>query len=134
VYAGARTTAPATVAAGDKVVVSCVLVDADGNASQPAPGADVAIVFAPADSVQTDAGGNTIAAHAGKVDVRCTYPTLGIGDDAGAQMAITPGPVASLDTAISATSVVAGSDVTATCTAHDAFGNVVPGATPTLTA
>jgi hypothetical protein len=133
VYAGARTTAPATVAAGDKVVVSCVLVDAEGNASQPPTGTDLAIVFAPSDSVQTDASGQTIAARAGQVDVRCTYPTLGVGDDKGAQMAITPGPVASVDTALSATSVVAGGDVTATCIAHDAFGNAVPDAKPSLT-
>jgi Glucodextranase, domain B len=132
VYAGARTTAPASVAAGDTVVVSCVLVDAQGNASQPAKDADLAIVFAPSDSVPTDASGKTIAVRAGRVDVRCTFPSLGVGDDVGAQMAITPGPVASVDTALSATSVVAGGEVTATCTAHDAFGNVVPDAKPSL--
>jgi hypothetical protein len=133
VYTGARTTAPATVAAGDKVVVSCVLLDAKGEASQPPSGTELAIVFAPSDSVQTDASGQTIAVRAGRVDVSCTFPSLGVGDDVGAQIAITPGPVASVDTAVSATSVVAGADVTATCTAHDAFGNVVPDAKPSLT-
>jgi hypothetical protein len=133
VFAGARTTAPATVDAGDKVVVSCVLVDAQGNASQPAKDAELAIVFAPSDSVQTDASGTTTAVRAGRVDVRCTFPSLGVGDDVGAQMAITPGPVASVDVALSTTSVVAGGFVTATCTAHDAFGNVVPDAKPSFT-
>jgi len=133
VYAGARTTAPATVAAGDQVVVSCLLVDAQGNASQPPKDTELAIVFVPSDSVQTDASGKTIAVRAGQVDVRCTFPWLGVGDEVGAQIAITPGPVASVDAALSATSVVAGGDVTATCTAHDAFGNVVPDATPAFT-
>ncbi len=133
VYTGARTTAPATVAAGDKVAVSCVLVDAQGNASQPPPGTNAAIVYVPADSVQTDATGTTIAVRAGKVAVRCTYPLLGVGDDVGAQMAITPGPVASVDTALTTTSVIAGGTIAATCTAHDAFGNLVPDARPTFT-
>jgi hypothetical protein len=133
VYAGAHTTAPKTVAAGDKIVVSCVLVDAAGNAQQPATGADPVIVFAPADSVQTDGSGNIIAVRTRRVDARCTYPSLGVGDDVGAQIAITPGPVASIDTRISATSVVAGTDVSATCTAHDAYGNIVPDAQPTFT-
>ena len=133
VYAGARTTAPATVAAGDEVVVSCLVVDAQGNASQPPKDTQVAIVFVPSDSVQTDAAGKTIAVRAGQVAVRCTLPWLGVGDEVGAQMAITPGPVASVDTALSATSLVAGGSLTATCTAHDAFGNVVPGAKPSFT-
>ncbi|MDB5215515.1 MAG: hypothetical protein JWO86_3442, partial [Myxococcaceae bacterium] len=133
VYAGARTTAPATVAAGDKIDVSCVLVDAQGNASQPPADTQLAIVFVPSDSVQTDAAGKTIAVRAGQVSVRCTFPWLGVGDDVGAQIAITPGPVASVDAALSATSVVAGGSVTATCTAHDAFGNVVPDAKPSFT-
>lgn len=133
VFAGARTTAPATVAAGDKVVVGCVLVDTQGNASQPPEGTELAIVFTPSDSVDKDASGQTIAVRAGRVGVSCTFPSLGVGDDVGAQMAISPGPVASVDTALSATGVVAGGDVTATCTAHDAFGNVVPDAKPSLT-
>ena len=132
VYTGARTAAPATVAAGDEVVVSCVLLDVQGNASQPAEGTELAIVFVPSDSVQKDASGQIIAVRAGRVDARCTFPSLGVGDDVGAQIAITPGPVASIDTALSATSVVAGGDVTATCIAHDAFGNVVPDAKPSL--
>jgi len=133
VYASARTTAPATLAAGDEVVVSCILVDAEGTAVQPSADTEREIVFAPSDSVQRAADGKTIAVRAGHVSARCTFPTLGVGDDMGAQIAITPGPIASVDTALSATSVVAGSEVTATCTAHDAFGNVVPDAKPTLT-
>ncbi len=133
VFAGARTTAPTTVAAGDKVVVSCVLVDAQGNVSQPSPDTELKVVFVPSDAVQTDASGATIAVQAGRVDARCTFPSLGVGDDVGAQIAITPGPVASVDVALSATTLVAGDGVTATCTAYDAFGNVVPDAKPSLT-
>lgn len=133
VFAGARTTAPATVAAGDEIAVSCVLVDAEGTDVQPSADTELAIVFAPSDSVQTDAAGKTIAVRAGQVSARCTFPGLGVGDDVGAQIAITPGPIASVDTALDATSVVAGAEVTATCTAHDAFGNVVPDAKPSLT-
>jgi hypothetical protein len=132
-FASAKTTAPKSVAAGDAIVVSCVLVDAQGNVSQPGKDAGQQLVFVPADSVQTDMSGKTIAVRAGSVDVRCSFPSLGVGDPVGAQVAITPGPVASVDTALSATSVVAGNDVTATCTAYDAFGNEVPGAKPTLT-
>ena len=132
VFGGARTTAPATVAAGDEVVVSCVLVDAQGTTVQPPKDAELAIVFAPSDFVQKDAAGKTIAVRAGRVDARCTFPSLGVGDDVGAPITIKPGPVASVDTALSAKSVVAGGKVTATCTAHDAFGNVVPDAKPTL--
>lgn len=133
VYTGARTTAPATVAAGDKIAVGCVVLDAKGDASQPPKDAALALVFVPSDSVQTDAAGQTIAVRAGRVDVRCTFPSLGIGDDVGAQIAITPGPIASVDTALDATTVTAGNLVNATCTARDAFGNVVPYARPTLT-
>lgn len=133
VYAAARTTAPGTVTAGTEIVVSCVLVDPQGNASQPPKDADLKIVYAPADSVQTDAAGKTLAIRAGKVDVRCTFPTIGVGDDIGAQIAITPGPIATVDTSLSTTSVVAGGDVTATCIAHDAWNNIVPDAKPTLT-
>lgn len=133
VYAGARTTAPATVAAGDEIVVSCVLVDPQGNAIQPPKDAELAVVFAPSDSVQKDAAGKTIAARAGQVAARCTFPSLGVGDDVGAPIAIKPGPVASVDTALSATSLVAGGEVTATCIAHDAFGNEIPDAKPSLT-
>lgn len=96
-------------------------------------GHQLAIVFVPSDSVQTDASGKTTAVRAGHVDVRCTFPWLGVGDEVGAQIAITPGPVASVDAALSATSIVAGGGVTATCTAHDAFGNVVPDAKPSFT-
>jgi hypothetical protein len=133
VYASARTSAPASVAAGDTIVVSCTLVDAQGLVSQPPSDADLEIVFVPKDSVKTDESGKTVAVRAGRVDVRCTFPSFGVGDDVGAEIAITPGPIASVDTAVSATSVVAGGDVTATCIAHDAFGNVVPDAKPTLT-
>jgi hypothetical protein len=132
VYSGARTTVQATVAAGDKVVVSCVLVDVQGNNVQPPADTTLAVVYAPSDSVRTDASGQTIAVRAGRVNVSCTFPSLGVGDDVGAPLAITPGPVASVDTAVSATSLVAGGEVTATCTAHDAFGNVVPDAKPTF--
>ncbi|MBX3216004.1 MAG: hypothetical protein KF850_28450 [Labilithrix sp.] len=133
VYAGAQTTAPATVAAGDEIGVSCVLVDAEGTAVQPSADTELEILFAPSDSVRKDDAGKTIAVRAGQVSARCTFPSLGVGDDVGAQIAITPGPVASVDTMLSATSVVAGAEVTATCTAHDAFGNVVPEAKPSLT-
>ena len=130
--ASAKTIAPESVAAGDTILVSCVLVDVNGEVQQPGKDVEHALVFAPADSVTTDAAGDTIAVRAGTVDVRCEFPTLGIGDDVGASIAIEPGPVASVDTALDATSVVAGGDVTATCTAYDAFGNVVPDAKPTL--
>jgi hypothetical protein len=128
----AKTIAPESVAAGDTIVVSCVLIDANGEVQQPAKDVEQALVFAPADSVQTDEAGKTIAVRAGSVDVRCEFPTLGVGDDVGATIAITPGPVASVDTALDAASVVAGGDVTATCTAYDAFGNEVPDAQPTV--
>ncbi len=133
VFASARTTAPATVAAGDEIVVSCLLVDAEGTDVQPSADTEREVLFAPSDSVRKDAAGKTIAVRAGRVSTRCTFPTLGVGDDVGAQIAIVPGPIASVDTALDATSVVAGSDVTATCIAHDAYGNVVPDAKPALT-
>lgn len=132
VYTGARTTAPATVTAGDAIVVSCVLIDAQGNPSQPLPTTELAVVFVPSDSVQTDASGKTTAVRAGPVQARCTFPSLDVGDPVGAPITITPGPVASVDTALSATSVVAGGSITATCTAHDAFGNLVADVTPSL--
>ena len=132
VFSSAKTTAPASVAAGDKIVVSCVLIDTKGNAVQPGKDAGQELVFSPSDSVQTDMSGNTIAARAGKVDVQCSFPSIGVGDPVGAQITITPGPVASVDTTLSALSVVAGNEVTATCTAYDAFENVVPSAKPTL--
>ncbi|APR76045.1 Hypothetical protein A7982_01392 [Minicystis rosea] len=131
--ASAKTIAPASVAAGDTILVSCVLVDVKGELQQPAKDVEQALVFTPVDSVQTDESGNVIAVRAGAVDVRCEFPALGLGDPTGASITITPGPVASVDTTLDTTSVVAGGDVKATCTAYDAFGNVVPDAKPTLT-
>jgi hypothetical protein len=128
----AKTIAPKSVAAGDTIAVSCVLVDAKGDIQQPAKGVEQDVVFAPADSVHADMSGTTIAVRAGTVGVTCSFPTLGIGDPTGASIEITPGPVAYVDTALSTESLVAGGDVTATCTAYDAFGNVVPDAQPTL--
>lgn len=132
-YSSARTTAPGTVVAGEEIAVACVLVDPQGIVSQPPKDAEIAVVFAPSDAVRTDETGRTIAVRAGKVDARCTFPTLGVVDDTGAAIAIVPGPAASVDTTVDATSVVAGGSVTAACVAHDAFGNVVVDAQPTLT-
>ncbi len=129
----AVTSAPSSVAAGDTIVVSCVLVDATGKVLQPTADDAQEIVFSPADSVATDMDGNTIAVRAGQVDVRCAFPSLSVGDPTGAEIAITPGPIASVDTDVSATSVVAGGDLSATCTAYDAFGNLVPSSDATLT-
>ncbi|MBS2014539.1 MAG: hypothetical protein JST00_16755 [Deltaproteobacteria bacterium] len=133
VYVGARTTGPATVAAGDKIAVGCVLLAPDGSPVQPPAGTELKVVFTPGDSVVKDASGSDIAARAGRVGAFCTFPTLGVGDDKGTQIEIKPGPVASVDTSLSVTSLVAGNKVAASCVAYDAFGNVVPDAKPTLT-
>ncbi len=129
----AKTTAPDAVSAGDMIVVSCALVDADGTVEQPGSDVVPALIFTPSDSVQVDASGNAVAVRAGPVQVQCSFPSLGIEDPKGASITIKPGPVASVDTVLDVTSVTAGGDVTATCTAHDAFGNEVPDAQPTLT-
>lgn len=134
IYASARTTAPTVIAAGEKVNVSCILVDPQGNTVQPPPGTETKVEYAPSDSVEKNATGDTIAIRAGKVGAWCTFPTIGVGDDQGAQFEIKPGPIASVDTALSQTSIVAGGEVTAQCTAWDAYGNRIVDAKPTLTA
>ena len=133
VYSGAKTTAPTSVAAGDEVTVSCTLIDVQGNPVQPPKDTEIVTVFAPSDSVEKKADGKIIAIRAGRVSTRCTFPTLGTGDDVGVQIEIKPGPIASVDTDLSSSGVVAGGEIKATCTAHDAYGNVVPDAKPTLT-
>src|SRR6185312_12212053 len=82
--ASAKTVAPASVAAGDVITVSCLLVDADGTVLQPPSGVDSQVVFVPASSVEADSSGNTIAVRAGAVQASCLFPSLGVGDATGA--------------------------------------------------
>jgi hypothetical protein len=121
-----ETTAPAQVAAGDTIAVSCTLIENDITTMVPA---DVRVVNET--SVQRN-GASVIAAKVGMIEVSCALPGRGLVDPSPALVEIIAGPAANVVTTITPDPVVAGNSATATCTVYDAFGNLVDGTAPAL--
>jgi hypothetical protein len=121
-----ETAAPAQVAAGDTIAVSCTLLENDITTMVAA---DVRVVNET--SVQRN-GATVIAAKVGTIEVSCALPGRGLVDPSPAIVEIIAGPAANVVTTVTPDPVVAGNDVTATCTVYDAFGNLIEGAAPAL--
>jgi hypothetical protein len=121
-----ETTAPAQVAAGDTVAVSCTLTENDITTMVPA---EVRVVN---ETSVERSGVSVIAAKVGTIEVTCALPGRGLVDPSPAIVEIIAGPAANVVTTITPDPVVAGNDVTATCTVYDAYGNPVDGTAPTL--
>lgn len=111
------THAPAQVAAGDTISVSCTLLENDIESMVTAE------VTAVAESSIVRMNDTIIAAKAGTVEVACALPSRGLADPTPAIVEIVAGPPANLVTTIMPDPVVAGDSITATCEVYDAFGN-----------
>lgn len=122
-----ETHAPAQVAAGDTITVSCTLRENDIESMVTGE------VTAVAEASVIRMNGAIIARTAGTVDVACSLPGRGLVDSTPATVEIVAGPAANLVTTITPDPVVAGNSVTATCVVYDAFGNeITDGDTPEL--
>lgn len=122
-----ETHAPAKVAAGDTISVSCTLIENDIESMVSG------VVVATAESSVIRMNGAVVARTAGTVEVACALPDRGLVDVTPATVEIVAGPAANLVTTITPDPVVAGNSIAATCVVYDAFGNeITDGDTPTL--
>lgn len=123
-----ETHAPAQVAAGDQITVSCTLKE---NELETMVTGDVTAKDE-ASVIRMDSA-TIIARTVGTVEVACALPDRGIVDPTPAIVEIVPGPPANLVTEIVPDPVVAGNSITATCAVYDAHGNLIDDApTPEL--
>ncbi|HEX5058345.1 MAG TPA: hypothetical protein VFV99_03250 [Kofleriaceae bacterium] len=121
-----ETHAPAQVAAGDPINVSCTLTENDIESMVTG---EIAVT---AETSVIRMGAEIIAKTAGSVDIACVLPGRGIVDTTPATVEIVAGAAANLVTTIVPDPVVAGNSITTTCVVYDAYGNVVTGTMPTL--
>jgi len=120
-----ETHAPAKVAAGDTISVSCTLIENDIESMVSG------VVVATAESSVIRMNGAIVARTAGTVEVACALPDRGLVDVTPATVEIVAGPAANLVTTITPDPVVAGNSIAATCVVYDAFGNeITDGDTP----
>jgi hypothetical protein len=116
-----ETHAPAQVAAGDTISVSCTLLENDIETMVTGE------VTAVAETSVLRMNGAIIARKAGTVDVACTLPGRGLVDPTPVTVEIVAGAAANLVTTITPDPVVAGNTATATCAVYDAHGNEITG-------
>ncbi|HEY5949388.1 MAG TPA: hypothetical protein VIV40_28030 [Kofleriaceae bacterium] len=121
-----ETHAPAQVAAGDAITVTCTLLENDIESMVTGE------ITAKDEASVIRMGTAIIARKAGSVDVACVLPSRGLVDPSPATVQIVAGAAANVVTTITPDPVVAGNSVTATCAVYDAYGNVVTGETPEL--
>jgi hypothetical protein len=130
---GVETVAPAQVAAGDIVLVHCLLLDALGESNVPLPDQSYFVRVDPEDSIAFGDDGTTIIARrAGEVAVTCVFPSLGLVDASPAIVGISPGPIAAVEAHVDTDAIVAGQSVTTSCTGVDAYGNAVEVTDPVI--
>ncbi len=114
---------PTQVAAGEKATVTCSAVGADGEAVDAA----TVVRVEPADGVDVE-DHSVLGKLAGTYAVTCALADVPeVADDSPASLDVVPGPVARVDAHVSDSDVPAGTVVTVTCTAYDAYGNPVEG-------
>ncbi|HSD86908.1 MAG TPA: hypothetical protein VLB44_05315 [Kofleriaceae bacterium] len=123
-----ETFAPMQVAAGDTIVVSCTLHENDITSMVQA---DIKVVD---ESKIARVNGAIMARKVGTIAVSCNLPGRGISDPTPAMVEIVAGPAANVVATVTPNPVIAGNDVTATCTVYDDFGNLIdtPPQAPTL--
>jgi hypothetical protein len=126
-----ETVAPSQVTAGDTINVTCTLHERGMD------GEDIATVV-PADVTVVDEAkvmrlsGKIYARKVGIVEVSCHMPSRGISDPSPVMVEIVAGAASNVVTTVTPNPVVAGNDITVTCTVYDDYGNVVDGESPTL--
>lgn len=125
-----QTASSEEVRAGELIMVSCTILDQDGEVYSAA-GRTPRIRFSPSDSVAVE-GENYVAIVAGEVEVSCSFPDLMLTDDRPAVTRIVPGPAAETTTTLDGVSITAGETVNAECVTFDAYGNRIEEASPGL--
>ncbi|MCB9595619.1 MAG: hypothetical protein H6719_23055 [Sandaracinaceae bacterium] len=125
------TVAPETVYAGQPLAISCLLIDATGEAFAPPAGLTRTLRFVPAGSVERTEDGDWIATRAGQVEVACTFDELRLTDASPAIIQVTPGDPATVVTHLDLDSIEAGELDDVTCEVFDAWGNPIEGTSPT---
>lgn len=125
-----QTASSEEVAAGELIMVTCTILDQDGEVYSAA-GRTPRIRFSPSDSVRVE-GESYMAIVAGEVEVSCSFPDLMLTDDDPAITRIVPGPAAEATTTLDGVSITAGETVNAECVTFDAFGNRIDDANPGL--
>src|SRR5689334_19051743 len=88
---GAQTVASEKVAAGDQVLVHCLLLDALGESNVPTPEQTYFVRVDPESSVTFADDGTLVALVAGEIAVTCVFPDLGLSDPSPAIVEVTPG-------------------------------------------
>ncbi|HEY5920406.1 MAG TPA: hypothetical protein VIV11_01990 [Kofleriaceae bacterium] len=121
-----ETHAPAQVAAGDMINVSCTLLENDIESMVTGE------ITVAAETSVIRMGTAIIARTVGTVEVACVLPGRGIKDITPATVQIVAGAAANIVTTIVPDPVVAGNSITTTCEVYDAYGNEVTGTMPTL--
>lgn len=123
-----QTMAPAEVRAGERIAVTCIILDESGEPYSSA-GRTPRIRVAPeASVVRMDT--EIIAAVAGEVEVSCAFPELMLTDESPAIVRILPGAPASVTTTIDRSQIEAGESVSVSCDVVDAYGNAIADASP----
>lgn len=131
---GVETVAPASVRAGQLLMVSCLLLDETGEAHTAPADLQPSMRFAPEGTVEIPGEGMFVPTQAGSLEVACSFPSLGLLDDTPAIVEVLPGDPANVVTHIDPDSIEAGSSTTATCEVFDAYGNRIEDAMPVLRA
>src|ERR1043165_1429894 len=126
-----ETVAPAQVTAGDTINITCTLhqVGSDGEDLATVVPADIKVVD---EAKVFRSSGSIMARKVGIIEVSCQLPDRGVIDPSPAMVEIVAGAASNVVTTVTPKPVVAGNDVTATCTVYDDYGNVVEGQSPTL--
>ena len=119
------------VAAGETLRVSCRVLDEDGV---EVDGVNTTFVVHPEigwDAVEDDPTA-FMPWLVGEFRVSCQAPGVGLVDPEPATLTVGPGPVDTVLTELDWDTIPAGGSAEATCSAYDAFGNVVPLVEPAL--
>src|ERR1041385_6316475 len=121
-----ETVAPSQVAAGDTINITCTLAENGITTMVPA---DIKVVD---DTKVFHINGTIVARKVGTIAVSCSLPDRGIADPSPAMVDIVAGAASNVVTTVTPNPVVAGNDISVTCTVYDDYGNVVDGQTPSL--
>ncbi|MCZ7679743.1 MAG: hypothetical protein M5U28_13665 [Sandaracinaceae bacterium] len=120
--------------AGQTLSVSCVLIDAMGEAFAAPADLVPSLRFVPATSVERAEDGTWFATRAGEVEVACAFDALRMTDDTPSIVEVLPGDPARAVAHVDPDSMPAGAETVVSCDVYDAWGNRVEDASPSLRA